>query len=90
MHVCQDGDFEIVKLLLEQKGIDINAKNVVYFNQLRFQSNFWYLFKLLLSALMIAAEKGHIEIVKLLLEQKGIDLNAKDVFLLYLKFISLI
>ena len=90
MRACQDGDLEIVKLFVQQKGIDINAKNIVYFIQLIFQSNIWYLFKLFISALMFAAQNGHTEIVKLLLKQKGIDFNAKDVFLLCLKFISMI
>ena len=32
---------------------------------------------------MYASEKCHTEVVKLLLEQKGIDINAKDVYLFY-------
>ena len=28
MNSCEIGDLEIVKLLLKQEGIDINAKNV--------------------------------------------------------------
>ena len=31
------------------------------------------------TALMIATENGHTEIVKILLEQEGIDINAKDI-----------
>ena len=32
---------------------------------------------------MYASEYGHTEIVKLLLEQEGIDINAKNVYFLY-------
>ena len=39
---------------------------------------------------MIASENGHTEIVKLLLEQNGIDINAKDVYLFYMTFFSII
>ena len=31
---------------------------------------------------MYASRNGHTEIVKMLLEQKGIDINAKDVYLI--------
>ena len=30
---------------------------------------------------MIASQNGHIDIVKLLLEQEGIKINAKDVYI---------
>ena len=36
------------------------------------------------TALMKASRKGHIEIVKLLLERKEIDINVKDISLIYL------
>ena len=39
---------------------------------------------------MIASQSGDIEIVKLLLEQEGIDVNAKDVYLFYLIYFLLI
>ena len=52
-----------------------------------FQNNIWALFKLYVSSLMLASVNGHIEIVKLLLEQEGIDVNVKDAYLLYLIFI---
>ena len=35
----RDGHTEIVKILVEQEGIDINAKSKVYFNNLIFQNN---------------------------------------------------
>ena len=39
---------------------------------------------------MKASARGHTEIVKILLEQEGIDVNAKNVYLFILKFISII
>ena len=37
---------------------------------------------------MRASWKGHTEIVEFLVEQKGIDINAKDIKLFLSKFIS--
>ena len=51
----------------------------VYFNHLKFQNYFWDLFKLFNTALIWAAQTGKTEIVKLLLEQEGININDKDV-----------
>ena len=39
---------------------------------------------------MEASVYGHTEIVKILLEQEGIDINAKAINLYYLLFISII
>ena len=39
MKVSKNGHTEIVKILVEQEGIDINAKDEVYFNNLIFQNN---------------------------------------------------
>ena len=39
---------------------------------------------------MLAAEKDLIEIIKILVEQKGIDINAKDIYLFLSIFISII
>ena len=36
---------------------------------------------------MVASYNGHLENVKLLIEQEGIDVNVKDAYLLYLIFI---
>ena len=44
-----------------------------------FLNNIWEFIKLLWTALMRASANGHTEIVKILLEQKGIDINAKDI-----------
>ena len=43
-----------------------------------FQNHFWNSFKLLRTALILVSIKGLTEIVKMLLEHKGIDINAKD------------
>ena len=53
MFASQNGHREIVKILIEQEGIDINAKNnFVYFNNLIFQNNIWNFFKLFKTALI--------------------------------------
>ena len=39
---------------------------------------------------MYASKHGHTEIVKFLVEQEGIDINAKDISLLLSVFISII
>ena len=44
-----------------------------------FENSIWKFFKLLWVALMHASNKGHTEIVKILVEQEGIDINAKDI-----------
>ena len=43
-----------------------------------------------MTALMLASKGGHIEIVKVLLEQDGIEINAKDVYLILSMFHSII
>ena len=55
-----------------------------------FQNNISNLYKLFETALMNASEKGFTTIVKLLLEQEGIDVNAICVFLFYFGFITII
>ena len=39
---------------------------------------------------MEASNNGHSEIVKILVKQEGIDINAKDIKLILSKFISII
>ena len=70
---------EIVKILVEQEGIDINAKNKVYFNNFLFQNNIWNFIKLFETALIWASFNGHTEIVKILVEQEGIDNYPKNI-----------
>ena len=67
-----------MKIPVEQEGIDINAKNNVYSNYLIFQNNVWSFFNIFKTALMNASENDNTEIVKILVEQEGIDINAKD------------
>ena len=87
----ENGHIEIVKLLLEQKGIDINiievyssdSKEELY---LKIRNSY----KLLRNALILASEKGETEIVKMLLEQEEIDITFKGAFLYKFLFISII
>ena len=44
-----------------------------------FQNNIWNLMKLFITALMWASTRQYSKIVKILLEHKGIDVNAKNV-----------
>ena len=86
MKASENGNTEIVKILVEQEGIDINGKGFVYFNNLIFQNNIWNFFKLFWTAFMIAISRGHSEVVKILVEQEGIDINAKDNFVYFNNF----
>ena len=43
-----------------------------------FQNYIWNFFKLLNTALIWASMKGHTEIVKIFVEQKGININSTD------------
>ena len=101
MLASDDDHKKTVKILVKQEGIDINAKDVffvlfeVYFNYFIFQNNIWNFFKLFQTVLIRASKvdmsetcEKNIEIVKLLLEQKGIDVNSKDFYLFYLIFAS--
>ena len=54
-----------------------------------FQSNIWNLLKLFWTALNLAFTCNQKEIVKLLLEQERIDVNAKDICLFSFKFLSI-
>ena len=46
-----------MKILVEQGRIDLNAKDNVYFNNLKFQNSIWNFFKLFETALIFAIEK---------------------------------
>ena len=77
MRASEKGHTEIVKILVDQEGIDINAGDDVCFNNFYlFQNNIWNFFKLFQTALSFASRYGHTEIVKILVEQEGIDINA--------------
>ncbi|KAH0785867.1 hypothetical protein GPJ56_010267 [Histomonas meleagridis] len=53
-------------------------------------NSFWEMFEIFRTALMLASLNNRIESIKLLLEQKAIDVNAKDIHLFDIKFISII
>ena len=55
-----------------------------------FQNHHWDLFKLFDTALISAYLYSHTEIVKLLLAQTGINVNAKGVYLFHSLSISII
>ncbi|KAG2372983.1 hypothetical protein C9374_012926 [Naegleria lovaniensis] len=68
---CSKGDFEIVKLLLNVDGIDVNLKSV-------FVSIIDLIFKIYSfqkTPLFIACEEAHLEIVKLLLSRNDIQID---------------
>ena len=72
MIASQRNKTEIVKILVEQEGIDINDKDYVYFNNMIFQNNIWKFFKLFRTASMRASENGRTEAVKIFVEQEDI------------------
>ena len=55
-----------------------------------FQNKIWQLFKLFETALMVASHYGFTEIVKILLEQQEIDVNAENFYFFQSKFNSII
>ena len=55
-----------------------------------FENHIWKFFKLNKTALIYASAKGHTEIVKILVEQEGIDVKAEDILLFLTIFISII
>ena len=63
---------------------------MVYFNHSLFQNNIWKLLILYNTALIWASQNGHAEIVKLLVEQEGFDVNVKTAYLLSSIFILII
>ena len=64
----------IRSLRVEPHIVSINNNTI-------FQNNFSYFVKLLFKALILAYLNGSTEIVKMLLEQEGIEINAKTVYL---------
>jgi ankyrin repeat protein len=64
---CKDGNVNLVRKLLKTANIDVNKGDVTR-NPLK---NGWTPFK-------IACQKGHIEIVKLLMQDKRVDINNES------------
>ena len=55
-----------------------------------FQNNVRDLFELFQTALINAAMIGNVRIAKFLIEQGGVDVNTKFIYLIYLRLISII
>ena len=79
MLACERGYTDIVKLLLEQNGINVNSLGS-YFVCFMFHIFLWYLINKFYTPLMLACERGSYDITKLLIEHKDIDVNAKDFY----------
>jgi ankyrin repeat protein len=62
IEASHQGHTEIVRMLLENKNIEINQRDKEYRR----------------TALILASYEGHVEIVKILLEKENIDINQKD------------
>ena len=56
---------------------------------MKFTNNIWKLMKLFKTALMLASSEAKTKIVKILVEQEGININDKDDYLFYSKFVSI-
>ena len=78
MIASQSVHTEIVKILVAKEGININAKDKVYLNDLIFQNEIWNFFKLCMTVIFWATAKGSTEIMKILVRQEGIDIISKD------------
>ena len=48
-----------------------------------FQNHYWNFIKLFYTALIWASRIGHTEVAKVLIEQNGIDINDKNVCLIF-------
>ena len=55
-----------------------------------FPNNIWSLFKIFQTAFIKAVQKSNVDIVKLIFEQGGVNINEKDVYLLYSEFFLII
>ena len=77
MFASQNGDAEIVRSILEQGGVDLNIKYVILL-LLKIISLIQYFKMIFRTALMMACQLGYTGIVKLLLGEKGININVKE------------
>ena len=74
MFAYQNDHTDIVKILVAKEGININAKDKVYLNDLIFQNEIWNFFKLCMTAIFWATAKGSTEIMK----RRGEDSNGAN------------
>ena len=81
--LCKYDYISLVKFLLQTESIDVNTF-IIYNNILIQFKNMLFKCNLKLShnkpALYIAVEKGNIEIIKLLLDMKTINVNLKTIY----------
>lgn len=80
---AQNGYYDIAKMLVERKEIDVNQKSISFLISFRFSCEFsfsFYVMAIYKTALHLAAQKGHPDIVRLLLEQPTIDVNCKTIY----------
>ena len=96
MFACENGHIEIVRILLEQDGIDINLSDIDFFYSkfgfinLMFQKDIRNFFIYNTTPLICACRSGQLAVVRLLIEQEAIDINKKDVYLFFLIFFDFI
>ena len=82
----KNGHIEIVKLLLKQPKIDVNATSGFYKEVLRMATKNDYIeivellpeIDIKIALVIVAVEKGYVEIVKQLLKKLEIDINEKE------------
>ena len=92
MHfAAEKGQTEVACLLLQQKGIDYNQLTIFFLDFFNYVQFLWFnhvsFFKKLITftyqfnyaPLHLAAEKGHFDIVQLLLQQPNIEINIKTI-----------
>jgi ankyrin repeat protein len=77
---CRHGHVKVVELLLAQDGVDLNwaLAEPDFRHTWPWCDNRWHIDRLCMTPLMHAALYGHAEVVKLLLDQPGVDVRATD------------
>jgi len=77
---CYFGELASVKRIVEGWGVDANQSAVYYFNPYKspyqYDSRFG---KALATPLFVAASRGHLDVVRYLVDQAGADVSAKTV-----------
>ena len=54
---------------------------------MQFPNNIWNSYRICYTALIYAAQHGFRDVVRTLLENEEIDVNAKDIFLLFCEYL---